>query len=244
MGKIRKKIKKIIFDRCPDYIAKELYDYKNSGFNNLSFSQEGEDLVLARFLDGKTSGFYVDVGAHHPMRFSNTYKFYLQGWKGINIDAMPNSMVLFNRIRPNDINLELAVSDKPETLIYYIFNEPALNTFSEQDAKLHDKVGSFRIVDKKRIEMHTLFEILDSHLPANTQIDFMSIDVEGLDLAVLKSNNWSKYRPIILLVESLRENLDQISKNNIYQYLKDIGYSLIAKTYNTMFFKDDRYEAK
>ena len=57
-----------------------------------SFSQEGEDLVLARIFEGKKNGFYVDIGAHHPTRFSNTHYFYRRGWSGINIDAMPGSM--------------------------------------------------------------------------------------------------------------------------------------------------------
>jgi hypothetical protein len=59
---------------------------------NQSYSQEGEDMVLYRTFETVKEGFYVDVGAHHPDRFSNTYKFYKQGWRGINIDAMPGGM--------------------------------------------------------------------------------------------------------------------------------------------------------
>ncbi|MDR2994468.1 MAG: FkbM family methyltransferase, partial [Bacillus cereus] len=118
--------------------------------------------------------------------------------------------------------------------------EPALNTFSEDEAKLHDNINSYYIIDKKNITMCTLANVLDSYLPLNTHIDFMSVDVEGLDLAVLKSNDWNKYRPSMLLVESLREDLDLINKNSIYTYLKDLGYHLVAKTYNTMFFNDEK----
>ncbi len=82
---------------------------------------------MSRYFENKkTTGFYVDVGAHHPLRFSNTYKFYKRGWHGINIDAMPGSMDLFNRLRHRDINLERAVSDSKQILTYYAFNEPAL----------------------------------------------------------------------------------------------------------------------
>src|SRR6185437_4393165 len=80
-------------------------------FLNCSFSQEGEDLVLAREFEGKTKGFFVDVGAHHPIRFSNTFKFYLQGWRGINIDAMPGSIAFHARVRLEDINLEVPISN-------------------------------------------------------------------------------------------------------------------------------------
>jgi len=237
---IKQKIKLAFYKRCPLHIADELYSYKFNWFNNISFSQEGEDLVINRFLNNQEKGFYVDIGAHHPIRFSNTYKFYLMGWRGINIDAMPGSMSLFNQIRPNDTNLELAVSNKPETLTYYIFNEPALNTFSEEEAKSHENNNLYHIIDKKNIKMSTLASILDSYLPNDTQIDFMSVDVEGLDLLVLESNNWNKYKPSMLLVESLRENLDSIDNNLIYKYLKEQGYDLVAKTYNTLFFKVKR----
>src|SRR5580658_8816405 len=77
-----------------------------------SFSQEGEDMILASFFEGKKNGFYVDVGAHHPKRFSNTHHFYIRGWRGINVDATPGSMKLFRRTRPDDINIEAAVSDQ------------------------------------------------------------------------------------------------------------------------------------
>ena len=72
---------------------------------NLCYSQNGEDLILNRFLENKEKGFFIDVGAHHPIRFSNTYLFYKKGWSGINIDAMPGSMTKFNKIRPKDINI-------------------------------------------------------------------------------------------------------------------------------------------
>jgi len=105
--------------------------YQWDSYYEKSWSQEGEDLILSRYFENlKANGFYVDVGAHHHLRFSNTYKFYKQGWYGINIDAMPGSMDLFNRLRPRDINLEKSVSDSKQIMTYYAFNEPALNGFS------------------------------------------------------------------------------------------------------------------
>ena len=95
------------------------------------YSQEGEDILLSRIFGEQAEGFYVDVGAHHPRRFSNTYLFYKRGWRGINIDALPGSMKVFQKFRPRDINLELAVSEREQVLTYYMFNEPALNGFSK-----------------------------------------------------------------------------------------------------------------
>ncbi|HIB94217.1 MAG TPA: SAM-dependent methyltransferase, partial [Candidatus Lambdaproteobacteria bacterium] len=95
------------------------------------FSQEGEDVILRRIFEDQKNGFYIDIGAHHPKRFSNTYYFYDRGWEGINIDATPGSMKIFQKFRPRDINLEIAISEKEQQLTYFMFNEPALNSFSK-----------------------------------------------------------------------------------------------------------------
>src|SRR5690348_16491596 len=95
----------------------------------LSYSQDGEDVVLRRLLEGRKNGFYVDVGAHHPRRFSNTFYFYRRGWRGINIDANPDAIKLFRRERASDINLCVGIGELTGNLSFHFFNEPALNTF-------------------------------------------------------------------------------------------------------------------
>ena len=84
--------------------------------SNYSYAQEGEDRILMRYFDGRKKGFYLDVGAHHPKLYSNTYLFYNQGWNGINIDAMPGSMEIFNKQRSRDINIEAAISKNTEKI--------------------------------------------------------------------------------------------------------------------------------
>lgn len=208
--------------------------------DKLSYSQEGEDKILERYFQEKDKGFYIDVGAHHPIRFSNTYKFYLKGWRGINIDAMPGSMKLFDKIRPYDINIEAAISDKEEILTYYAFNESALNGFSSEIANLRDGNDGYKIVFKKPIRAQKLSSILEKKLPEQEKIDFLSIDVEGLDLEVLKSNDWERYRPKILLVEVLDFDPSNMEANKTISYLDKVGYRFLAKTNNTVFFIDNR----
>mgnify|MGYP001334584774 CR=1 FL=1 len=86
-------------------------------------------MILNRIFGNQAKGFYIDVGAHHPKRFSNTYLFYKRGWSEINIDAMPGSMKIFDKQRPRDINIEKPVSNEKKIMDFYIFNEPALNSF-------------------------------------------------------------------------------------------------------------------
>jgi len=185
----------------------------------------------------------VDVGAHHPKRFSNTYLFYKRGWRGINIDAMPGSMRSFNKVRPRDINLELGISEQKAQLDYYIFNEPALNGFScDLSQERHAAESSYLIKDVIKVDVVPLHEVLDQYLPAGQSIDFMSVDVEGLDFQVLKSNDWNKYRPTYVLAEILTSSLHEIEQSEIGQFMLNKGYVLYAKCVNSVFFKESSSE--
>jgi FkbM family methyltransferase len=209
----------------------------------ISYAQEGEDRILSALLGLEESdrrrGFYVDVGAHHPERYSNTFLFYIHGWNGINIDAMPGSMNVFCRERSRDINLQAAIADELKTLIFYEFNEPALNSFCRDAASLRNNYRGWKIVRERQIRTTRLSDVLERHLPQGKSIDFMSIDVEGLDLDVLRSNNWVKFRPAVVLVEDSEEALFGTNDNSkIRGYMLQQGYSFCCKTLLTTFFVD------
>ena len=214
-----------------------IYPRFEYSYHNLSFSQEGEDIILRRLFEEKNTGFYVDIGAHHPQRFSNTYLFYLKGWNGINIDPIPGKMELFNQLRSRDINLEFGISQFGNSLTYYIFNEQALNTFSKEIAD--QRKAPYKVIQEKQIETYTLAKVLEQYLPPNQEIDFLSIDVEGLDEEVVKSNDWKKYRPHIILAEALKTtSLEEAINSPVALFLQQEGYGLIAKAKNTLFFQN------
>jgi len=202
-----------------------------------SYSQEGEDMILRRIFKDKRSGFYVDVGAHHPIRFSNTYAFYRLGWKGINIEPNPESIKLFRKLRLKDLNLNLGVANHQGVLRYFMFNEPALNTFDSDLAEIRLKNPEYKIESETHVEVTTLENILDQSQLAFNQIDFLTIDVEGMDLDVLKSNNWNKYKPSWVLVEQLGLHDLESTDFETHVFMKSKGYILFAKTFNTLFFK-------
>jgi len=206
-----------------------------------SYSQEGEDMILRRMFERKSIGFYVDVGSHHPKRFSNTYFFYQRGWTGINIDAMPGSMKFFQKFRNKDINLEIPIASKEQVLTFFSFNEPALNSFSKELSRARDGKNGYFIKDEIHLSTQLLSTVLDNFLPNGTEIDFLSIDVEGFDLDVLYSNNWEKYKPKAILIEILSTDLAEIEHNEIAIFLKAKGYSLYAKTVNTFIFTLNKF---
>lgn len=208
-------------------------------YGRISFSQEGEDLILSRFLEPRKKGWYVDIGAHHPKRFSNTYYFYLRGWSGLNIDAMSGSMAEFNRLRPRDINLEMAVAEEESTRLYYVFNETALNTFNEKLAAEREKLDQYHIVETIPVNCRRLEHILQEYMPENRHIDFMSIDAEGSDLEILRSNDWERFRPDFLVAECLDFNQAELRENRIMRYLGEKGYVMVAKCFNSVIFRSE-----
>ena len=202
----------------------------------ISYAQEGEDMVLRRLLDGAQTGFYVDVGAHHPKRFSNTYYFYQRGWRGINIEPNPDMARLLMASRPRDINIQAGVSDCQGTLTYYRFSEPALNTFDPEVASLRKRQATHAALPSILVQVRPLASILDEHLPGNVPITFLSVDTEGHDLAVLASNDWRRFRPAIVLAEAIGTSLLDVAQHAQTRYLAEQGYVPVAKTGNTVIF--------
>jgi FkbM family methyltransferase len=203
-----------------------------------SYSQEGEDGILKRVFAGQRTGFFVDIGAHHPKRYSNTYYFYLYGWRGINVDPAPGTTQMFNQVRPRDINIEAAVANGNESLTYYEFDEPTLNGFSKEISQSRNENGPYKILNERKVQTAKLSEILDRHLPPGQKIDFLNIDVEGLDLEVLQSNDWEKYQPTIILAEDLcLTDLRHIDQSPVACLMQQHGYELYGKAVNTLIFR-------
>jgi len=181
----------------------------------------------------------VDIGAHHPYRLSNTAIFYKKGWHGVNIDAMPGSMIRFSKKRKRDINLEIGISKTEGALNYYVFNEPALNTFSRQEAEKKEQEVGVNIERTEKIFTMPLSKVFSKYLSIDQKIDFLSIDVEGLDLEVIQSNNWKIYRPTLVLVEDLKRPnlLELLEVSEIVKFMYQLNYVPIARTWNTLIFE-------
>jgi FkbM family methyltransferase len=203
------------------------------GYGRTSFAQEGEDLILDRIFGDQAAGRYVDVGAHHPRRFSNTYRLYRRGWRGLNIDATPGSMRLFRRIRPRDVNLEVGVAATDELRELYMFNEPALNTFDAVRARALVK-PPYVIEQVVKVRCAPLAQILREQ--AIGEIDLLTIDAEGFDFEVLQTVDWKLSRPRVVLTEQFSRDLTTLVTSDVHQFMQQRGYALIAKTFNSVFY--------
>jgi FkbM family methyltransferase len=185
-----------------------------------SFSQHGEDLWLDLVLGGKNIGFYIDVGANHPRFKSNTRRFYLRGWSGINIEPTRQGHLLFERERPRDVNLHAAIAKgEGDTTLYTLSNDTTLSTLDRDTAyEMAKRYG----LDVKVCKIRTmpLTKVFQEYASDRT-VDFMSVDAEGYDFEVLSTNDWSLYRPTFLLVEMNRK------KDAVMQLLQRHDYALL-----------------
>lgn len=191
-----------------------------------SFGQYGEDIIIDKLLGNKPSGFYVDVGAFDPDKLSNTKRFYLKGWKGINIEPNPKKIKKFNILRPDDINLDIGISNRKGEMLCYKFRENNSYTFSKEVVAQYLKWG-LHLEKEFKIKVDTLKNIFDRYLEGR-KIDFISIDTEGHEMAVLQGNNWQAYRPKLICIESFNVvNRDYDKKQE--KFLNDKSYK---KVYN------------
>src|SRR6266487_4104160 len=85
-----------------------------------SYAQYGEDIVVEALVP-ELRGFYVDVGAFHPVQFSNTYLFYRKGWRGLNVEANPDALPEFHRKRPGDRTIQAVLSNVEEEREFHVF---------------------------------------------------------------------------------------------------------------------------
>lgn len=204
-------------------------------FGKIIFSQTGEEIIIQWLLKDIKKGFYVDVGCHHPYKISNTFQLYLNGWRGIAIDANPGLIDNWQRKRKNDIALVAAVSDQEKEVTFYEFKESEVNTIDESMS--HEWKQKFNYRSERKLTTQTLTSILDKHLPDKQTIDLLTVDVEGNDFNVIKSIDLNRYRPRLIVVEIHGFDLSNIEKNEIYQYLVGQKYALASfATMNGYFF--------
>ena len=217
-----------------------LYFIKNYRLIKYSkiFSQEGEDLFLIDFFKNQNEGFYVDVGAFHPFRISNTYLLYKKGFRGINIDISATSIDLFNFARPDDINLNLGASNKTENKVFFSKKNLSFhNTFSKSLAESDIQKEPFK--KEYTIECKPLTKIIDDTKFFNKKIDFLNIDAEGHDYEVLIGLDLKKYSPKIICIEisPLVDEKNKDYKNTeIFKFLSKNNYELIWKGFNSFMF--------
>lgn len=205
--------------------------------HNISYSQYGEDKIILLMLDIykiKNANF-IDIGAHHPYKYSNTALLYAKGLSGVNVEPDPILFKKFLKVRNRDINLNIGLHGKKGESILYQFDKPEFNTFSLEAADSVEKKGINRISETK-IEINTFNNIVQQYLNG-TSPDIIFLDAEGLDEIIIKSIDFDNFSPKIICIETYAYG---VGKKNyeIIDFIKNKGYSIHADTFvNTIFIQ-------
>ena len=218
-------------------VADKLRRARSAG--KVSYSQCGEDLIVRYVFDFLKipTPTYLDIGAHHPTFLSNTFLFYQQGSSGLNIEPDPKLFEPFPKQRSRDTNLNIGISDQEGDLPFYVMSAPTLNTFSEVDARAAVAQGRIKIEKIFPVKVRPINAVLQEFLP-DVPLDFLSIDVEGLDFAILNSMDFARWRPKVICAETITYSETNQGKKipQISGLLHEEGYRAYADTHiNTIF---------
>ncbi len=199
-----------------------------------SWSQCGEDLIMRYLFDmlriPRPS--YIDIGAHHPWFYNNTYLFYRQGAHGVNIEPDPTLYARLRRARRRDVNVNIGIGPQAGELDFYVMSQRTLSTFSTAEAQKYVAEHGLRIVETRSIQVQTFAQAVDAY--AGTPPDLVSLDVEGLDLDILRSIDFSTYHPHVFCVETIsyaQGDGSGVKNQDIHALMLANDYMLYADTY-------------
>jgi len=204
------------------------------------YAQWGEDVALEPLLGALEPGaaFFVDVGAFHPRKYSNTWRLYRRGWRGVNVDVDRVKLDVFELVRPQDENVCCAIGDAPgEATLYSFGHYSVLSTLDAAKAAEYRALGYD--CEERPVRVRTLTEVLEASRFRGRPLALLSVDVEGHEAAVLRSLDFARYRPRLVLVEFHASTLERMQADPKYRLLTaELGYELVNWTGLTAFFRD------
>lgn len=187
----------------------------------ISWAQDGEDIVLAELA---ATPFFVDIGSHHPFRFSVTKKLTDAGWSGLNIDFYDDFNNDFSRFRPNQTNIKAILDTRAREIELFQYQDRALNTIS-LERKLALEGQGYLPESTQTVYSNTFLEIY-RHQPNQGPIGLLSIDCEGSDFEILKTIPLKESRVENVLIE-IQADITNLEQNEVVRYLKGQEYALI-----------------
>ena len=208
----------------------------------ISYSQCGEDLLVLFALDmlfGVRPKNYLDVGANHPFHLSNTALLYSKGGRGILVEPDPRLARQLRSKRPRDSIVQKGVHFSGDNKAdFFMMDSPTLNTFSREEMQRYVSMGH-RLIRTAPVELIAINTLLEMAGP----LDFMNLDIEGLDRAILEAIDWDVHRPACICVETLAYEMHDEPKkrSDIVEFMLARGYFLFADTFINSIFIDRRH---
>jgi FkbM family methyltransferase len=208
-----------------------------------SFGQSGEDAWFLAWLQEQrvpwaNDGFYLDIGANHPVVLSATYLLYREGWQGITVEPIPELCTLHTRLRPRDICLNVGVGAQSGVQTFWETAPDYFCSFSQAAAEKAETDGLCRVLRRTKVKVSTPQEIM-AHVPSGRLINYVSIDTEGLDTEILENWPWAQCRPDLISCEASADHTSDARR-----LLTQMGYQPVKDFPVTAFWKSPGFSAK
>ena len=211
----------------------------------VSYSQCGEDLIvdfLLQHILHVAKPTYLDMGAHDPVKFNNTFMSYRRGSQGVLVEPNPAYCAKLRKVRSRDAVFEIGLGEKDEHATYFRFKPDTLNTFSEEEAESYLSHGH-ELIQKDSVELRAVPKFLAENCKLCP--DFVSMDVEGKETQILNAWNFDTYRPVVFCIETVEYTPDGSGKKRLHvvDQMAEYGYGVYADTYvNTIFADRQRWK--
>ncbi len=218
------------------YLYYNLYIRHKCYLNRKQYSQWGEDQFIAEYFKNKQKGTYLDIGCFHPLMYSNTCLLYKKGWSGINIDINPTSIDLFNIVRPTDTNLCTTIDENKK--IFEIYYDDPFSPVNTLDKNFYKNLKKNNIKDSKNftVRSQTIEEIIK--VSNIKKIDFINIDVEGMDFNILTKIKIEKFKPNLISIETHKvDGSESKDYHQIKNFLEKNNFIIFKRVGPTTLFK-------
>jgi FkbM family methyltransferase len=214
----------------------------------VSYSQSGEDVIINYLFStyNITNPTYLEIGTNWPVKCNNTFYFYNRGCRGVCIEPDREMYELIKRTRPHDtvLNIGIGLSDVKEAVFYLFPGEVnGWSTFSKEEAQIREKESGIK-PKEVIVPLRNINSIIEENF--SPYPNFISLDVEGLDLEILKSMDFNRFRPEIICVETITFSINNTEEkiNDIAAFMQSKGYIAYADTHiNTIFCKKELFKS-
>jgi FkbM family methyltransferase len=211
-------------------------------FPRVSFAQQGEDLIIRDMLRWFkiTRPTYLDIGANDPVFDNNTYLFYLKGSRGVLVEPNPSFAAKLQKARPEDRVLAIGIgpTDVGAADYYMVRGDDQMNTFSKEQADFLIKLKGPNAIERViQVPLVNVNEVIAENFDGPPNI--LSVDTEGFDLEILKSLDFTRFRPHVVCAETLTGETG-LAEEGILTLMHSKGYTVRGATFvNTVFLANE-----
>jgi FkbM family methyltransferase len=204
-----------------------------------SYSQSGEDVITQMIFDylGVKQPSYLDIGAWHPQVGNNTYLFYTKGSRGVLVEPNVALIPELKAVRPGDtvLNVGIGISEQKEA-DYYCMSVDQLNTFDKEEAERREAASKAKIMRVVKMPLVPINKVIEEHFRGKAP-DFISIDVEGLDVPIMRTLDFQRFRPKVICAETLIAFSFKMEPD-MTEFLSQKGYEARATTFPNTIYVD------